>query len=70
MEPKDFFLQLREKKIKRNGIDTAHIEAVLEKRAQARKNKDFATSDALRKELEDKVIIVQDTPNGQMWDLP
>jgi cysteinyl-tRNA synthetase len=41
---------------------------LLNKRAQARLNKDFATSDYLRDQLFDLGISVQDTATGQEWN--
>ncbi len=40
---------------------------LLAKRQEARKNKDFKTSDELRAELEKLGIIVKDTPKGTEW---
>lgn len=48
-------------------IDESEIEALIEKRAQARKAKDFATADAVRKELADRGVIIEDTPSGTQW---
>ncbi|MBQ7606474.1 MAG: cysteine--tRNA ligase [Desulfovibrionaceae bacterium] len=70
MEPETFFRELRAKKIKRNNIDCERVEKLLAQRREARAKKDFAASDALRAELEGLGIIVQDTPNGQQWNLP
>ena len=46
------------------GLGEAEIEALIKKRADARKAKDFATADAVRKELADKGVVIEDTPNG------
>ena len=43
----------------------ADIEALLEKRAEARKNKNWAESDAIRDELKSLGYEVKDTPQGQ-----
>jgi len=43
--------------------------ALVEERGQARKNKDFKRSDELRKELLEKGVLVEDTPNGARWKL-
>lgn len=43
------------------------VAVLLEKRAQARKNKDFSLSDKLRAELETKGIVVEDVKEGQKW---
>ncbi len=43
------------------------VEALIEKRNEARKNKDFKISDAIRDELLEKGIILEDTPQGVRW---
>ncbi len=43
------------------------IEAMIEKRQQARKARDFATADAIRDELLAKGIILEDTREGVKW---
>ncbi|KOA19922.1 cysteine--tRNA ligase [Clostridium homopropionicum DSM 5847] len=43
------------------------IEALVEKRQQARKNKDWALSDKIRDELKEMGIILEDTPQGVRW---
>ena len=40
------------------------INELVEKRNEARKNKDFALSDKLRAEIEEKGYIIDDTPFG------
>ncbi len=41
------------------------VQKLAEERAQARKNKDWQQSDALRKQLSDLGYVVEDTPQGQ-----
>lgn len=43
------------------------IERLIEERQQARKDKDFARADAIRNELQDKGIILEDTREGVKW---
>ena len=43
------------------------IEALIAKRAQARKNKDWATADKIRDELKARHIVLEDTPQGVKW---
>ena len=43
------------------------LQALLDRRAEARKKKDFAESDRLRKALAEKGIVAEDTPQGQRW---
>lgn len=49
------------------GLSEEAIEVLIEKRAVARKAKDFATADAVRKELSDNGILIEDTPTGTQW---
>ncbi|MBQ4257528.1 MAG: cysteine--tRNA ligase [Clostridia bacterium] len=45
----------------------AEIEALIEKRTQARKNKDWATADAIRDQLREMHVVLVDTPQGISW---
>jgi cysteinyl-tRNA synthetase len=46
---------------------TAAIEAKIQARLDAKKNKDWATADAIRNELKEQGIILEDTPQGTTW---
>jgi cysteinyl-tRNA synthetase len=43
------------------------LQALLDERAQARANKDFAGSDRLRDALAAQGIVVKDSKQGQTW---
>lgn len=45
----------------------SEIEALIEKRTEARKNKDFKTADEIRDKLSQMGIVLKDTPNGVTW---
>ena len=45
----------------------SEVEALIEERTMARKNKDFARADAIRQELLDKGIVLEDTREGVKW---
>ncbi len=47
--------------------EAAEIDSLLAERAQAKKNRDFATSDRIRDELSRRGIVVIDTPTGSIW---
>ncbi len=48
-------------------IDESYIEAKIAERAAAKKAKDYALADAIRKELSDAGIILEDTSAGTKW---
>ncbi len=51
----------------RQGIDEAAIERLIEARAAARANKDFVRADALRAQLAEMGVIIEDCPTGTTW---
>ncbi len=50
-----------------SGVDVAYIEQRLQDRQNAKKAKDFALADAIRKELDDIGILIEDTAAGPKW---
>ena len=54
----------------RTGVDSAlakWVEQQIADRKAARGRRDFAAADAIRKALEEKGIVVEDTPQGARW---
>ena len=47
-----------------SGEDTAYLEELLKKRAEAKKNRDFKTADAIRDEVKAAGYMIVDTPEG------
>lgn len=47
--------------------EDTEIEALIAKRAEAKKNKDWATADAIRNELKERGIVLEDSPSGTTW---
>ena len=43
------------------------IEALIEQRIQARKDRNFQLSDQIRDQLKELNIILEDTPQGTRW---
>ena len=67
-EPKDFLQDMKNRYIERLGIDVNHIEEQVAKRAEAKQNKDYATADEIRANLDAEGIILNDTKDGTTWD--
>ena len=53
--------------IKSSKIDQDHIEKLVEKRMQAKKQKDYQKADELRNEIDSLGVILEDTPDGTVW---
>lgn len=68
-DPAEFLSELRAMRVARKNLDMDHVENLLRQRREARMQKDFARSDALREELLGLGVSVRDTPDGQDWDL-
>ena len=49
------------------SLDEAVIAQLIEERAQAKKSRDFARADQIRKDLADQGVLLQDSPQGTTW---
>ena len=52
---------------RKTGALDSEIEELIEKRTEARKNRDFKTADEIRDKLKDMGIILEDTKDGVKW---
>jgi cysteinyl-tRNA synthetase len=50
-------------------IDEKYIEQMIEKRSEAKKNKDYALADQIRDELAKQCIILKDTPEKTVYEV-
>jgi len=51
----------------RQGLTDAAIEAMVEERELARKQRNFARADEIRKELAEKGVVIEDSKDGVRW---
>jgi cysteinyl-tRNA synthetase len=47
--------------------DAAPIEALIQQRHEARRNRDFGAADRIRQELLNLGVLIEDTPQGTRW---
>jgi cysteinyl-tRNA synthetase len=53
--------------VEQNSDDDARIQALIDERATAKKNRNFARSDAIRDQLASEGILLEDTAQGVRW---
>jgi cysteinyl-tRNA synthetase len=51
------------------SLDDAAIQALIVQRAEAKKAKDFALADGIRKDLAAQGIVLKDSPTGTTWEV-
>ncbi|MEP6880531.1 MAG: cysteine--tRNA ligase [Dokdonella sp.] len=49
------------------AIDPSWVQGLLDERQSARASKDFARADAIRKELAEKNVVIEDSADGARW---
>jgi len=49
------------------GLLDEEVEQLIEERNTARQNRDFARADAIRDQLRDQGILLEDTAQGMRW---
>ncbi len=65
----EFLESYRRRGAGRSGIVESEIEALLAERVAARKGKDFARADRIRKDLADRGVTLEDGPTGTTWKI-
>ncbi len=68
-KPEDFLTDLKGKYLKKLAILPAEIEEKIHQRATAKQEKNYGLADEIRKELEDKGIVLLDTKEGTNWEI-
>ena len=62
-----FFDSDKETELRKRGLNIDEIENLVKQRQSARKEKDWARADAIRKELDQLHIVLKDSANGTSW---
>ncbi len=52
---------------KSGALSDAEVEALVAERTEAKKNRDFARADAIRAQLQEQGILIEDTKSGVRW---
>ena len=68
-EPQQFVNEMREKYLNKIGLEANYIANEINKRTDAKKEKNFEMADKIRADLDEKGIILNDTINGTTWDI-
>ena len=63
-DPETFFARLSDSA---DSIDTHDVERLIEERAKARANKDWKQADAVRDQLKEMGVVLEDGPEGTTW---
>ena len=67
--PENFFKQIYQRLVKSKKLDSNRVDFLLQARVKARQAKDYEESDRLRDQLLQLGLQVQDTPQGQCWEV-
>ena len=68
-DPERFVQDMREKYLSKIGLEINYITDKINRRTEAKKEKNFEMADKIRAELDEKGIILNDTINGTTWDI-
>ncbi len=65
----DYFLKDREREVNKQGLDVKEIERLIKERNTARKDKNWAKADEIRKALAGGNVILKDSPSATTWEI-
>lgn len=67
--PEDYFAKKRSTMLEKKSINSEMIDKMIKERIEARKAKNWARADQIRKQLEDMSIIIEDGSEGTVWKI-
>lgn len=65
--PAQFLAERKQRGLTQAGLTTDEIERLIAERAAARRARDFQRADAIRAQLAEQGVVLQDTPSGTTW---
>ena len=65
--PEVFFKRKKDRWLQQQKLTHEQVEAWIAQRNQARKEKRWQEADRIRQELQDRGIMIEDTPGGTLW---
>ena len=65
--PEVFFKRKKDRWLQQQNLTHEQVEAWIAQRNQARKEKRWQEADRIRQELQDRGIMIEDTPGGTLW---
>ncbi len=68
-QPEQYIAKIKDDFLKSHNMTAEFITERISARANAKKNRDFAMADEIRKELVDMGLEIRDTPSGTEWDV-
>lgn len=68
-KPQDYFQAKKNEALEKKAIDAATIEKMIQERIEARKAKDWAKADQIRKKLSEMNVLLEDRPDGTVWKI-
>ncbi|MCS6927743.1 MAG: cysteine--tRNA ligase, partial [Candidatus Binatia bacterium] len=67
--PTQFLAERKQRGLLQTGLTTDEIERLIAERAAARRARDFQRADAIRAQLAEHGVVLQDTPTGTTWKI-
>lgn len=67
--PAVYFDKKQKKILEEKAVDPTIIAKLVEKRAAARKARDWATADQIRDQLAEMDVVIEDRPDGTVWKI-